>query len=167
VKFKVQATKEGFYNQYVHVVGEVFELLMNEDGTMPLKMKQVKVSDVFPTSHPQAGKDTFHWDDSDEPELDAEGNPIHRDFAPDGEELKATAPGFKGDIFSPGWMRRVPDHIACGIYPADQLFSVMGKEERRAPISRVVLDSSQPVNAPRATQIVGKIDRTRRQLPAE
>jgi hypothetical protein len=158
---RVQATKQGFYNQYLHEIGEVFDLLMNDDGTMPLKMIQKKVDDVFPPSHPQAGKPTFHWEDTDEPELDGEGNPIHRDFAPDGEESIGVGHGFKGDIFRHGWMRRVPDDTPLGIYPPEVSFGNRGQEQR-APIARIVKPSDQPVNAPRAAPIRGKPDRTYR-----
>ncbi len=162
MKYRVQATSEGQYNQYLHVVGEVFDLMMNADGTMPLKMKQKKVPDFYPSSHPQAGKETFHLEDSDEPELDEDGEPIHRDFASDGVEARGTALGFAGDTFRHGWMRRVPDDTPLGIYPADQLFTRQG-QERKAPISRVVLPSNHPTNAPRSAPIMGEIDRTFRQ----
>jgi hypothetical protein len=159
---RVQATKQGFYNQFLHEAGEVFDLLDNEDGTMPLRMKQKKVDDVFPPSHPQAGKPTFHWEDTEEPELDAEGNPLHRDFAPDGPEYIGTTHGFKGDVFRFGWMRVVPDDTQLGIYPPEITFGTRGQEQR-SPIARVVRPSNEPVNAPRSAPIRGKIDRTVRQ----
>ena len=160
---RVQATKQGFYNQFLHEPGEVFDLLDNDDGTMPLKMKQKKVEDVFPPSHPQAGKPTFHWEDTDEPELTEEGEPIHRDFAPDDSEARGVAHGFQGETFRHGWMRRVPDETPLGIYPPDVVFGDRGREQR-APISRIVKPSDQPVNAPRSTPIRGKVDRTVRQV---
>jgi len=143
---RVQATKTGFYNQYLHEAGEVFDLLDNEDGTVPLKMQQVPVMDT-------AGKPTGEFN---EELVLINGEPVHRDFAPDGEELVGLGT-YKGERFQPGWMRQVPDDTPLGIYPADHKIGMPAS----APIQRTV-NKTGVINAPRATPTRGTIDRTAR-----
>ena len=99
---KVQATRQGFYDQVLRDPGEVFELIDEPDGTPPLRMIRTEIL--------KDGKPTGDYTES--VYMDAEGNVMHRDFAPDHEELTGRGV-FKGDTFSPGWMRQVPD---CLLY---------------------------------------------------
>lgn len=144
---RVQATKEGFYNQFIHVVGEVFDLLNDpETGTMPLRMIREYEKD-------DKGALTGEWTET-KPYLDKEGNPMHRDFAPDEEAVRGTG-AFRGESFSPGWMRRVPDETPLGIYD----HAILPDLPKAAPMQRVILPSDQAINSPRATPIRGVVDR--------
>lgn len=142
---RVQATKQGFYNQYLHEIGEVFDLLNEPDGTMPLRMIQHPVLD-------KDGKPTGEY--TEEVWLDEDGNPMHRDFSPHNLEIKGRGQFFKGETFRDGWMREVPADTALGIYPYDIM-----QASRDAPVQRVVRPSTEPLNAPRATEIRGVVDR--------
>lgn len=144
--WKVQATKQGFADQYLHEIGEVFELVMNEDGTMPLKMVNVPVLDA-------TGKPTNEF--TEEVFLDENGEPVHAHYSPHDDEWKGIGI-FKGETFREGWMRRVPDETPCGLYPADVEFGVAAK----APIQRIIRPAGTALHAPMAAQPRGKIDRT-------
>src|ERR1700722_926854 len=142
---RVQATQTGFYNQYLHEAGEVFDLIDNDDGTMPLRMIQTPI--LGEDKKPIPGEFT------EEVWLHKEGNPMHRDFAPAEEEVKGRGQFFKGETFRHGWMRRVPDDTPLGIYPYDIMAAP------NAPVQRVVRPSTEPHNAPRSTPIKGKVSR--------
>ena len=144
---RVQAVRQGFYNQYLHEIGEVFDLLNEPDGTMPLRMVQIPIL--------KDGKETGEFEE--EVYLDGEGNPMHRDFSPHDMELKGRGQYFKGETFREGWMRQVPDDTPLGIYPYEIVPGL-----QNAPVQRVVRKSDEPVNAPRATPIRGPVNRQMR-----
>ena len=148
---KVQATRQGFYDQVLRDPGEVFELIDEIDGTPPLRMIRTEtLKDGKPTG-----------DYTETVYMDSEGNVMHRDFAPDHEELTGRGV-FKGDTFSPGWMRQVPDDTPIGLYEPETRFAMDGKQLPQ-PITRIIKPGSEPLNAPRATPMRGKAsDRQRR-----
>jgi hypothetical protein len=107
--WKVVATQQGQYNQVLRQPGEVFELLSYADGTYPvatrLMPKKVNGQPVVPEELVE------------EPILGKNKEPVHRHFAPDlGNRLIKHGP-VKGDTLRFGWMRRVPDSVAVGMYP--------------------------------------------------
>jgi hypothetical protein len=114
---------------------------------MPLRMIQTPILD-------KKGEPTGEY--TEDVWLDKEGNPMHRDFAPVDEEITGKGKFFKGETFRHGWMRQVPDDTPLGIYP----YEIMAQPN--APIQRVVRPSNEPVNAPRATPIKGKVNRQAR-----
>jgi hypothetical protein len=148
---RVQAVRLGQYDQVLREVGEVFDLIDNEDGSMPLRMKRIPILD-------DKGKDTGEF--TEEVYLDREGNALHRDFAPADEELTGKG-AFKGETFAPGWMVEVPQTTVCGIYEPNQRFSMKGHDEP-VPIQRVIKASNQPANLPPMTPMRGKNERQRR-----
>src|SRR5208283_5751585 len=104
---RVQATREGFYDNVLRPVGEVFDLLNDPDGKMPIRMHPAK---------PIKDKDgeIIDWEEP-VPWLDKDGNAVHGHFAPDGEEVRGRG-RFAGERFSSGWMVQVPDDTELGIY---------------------------------------------------
>ena len=150
---RVQATKQGFYDQVLREPGEVFDLLDNDDGTMPIRMSR--------TYEMKDGKPTGEY--SEEPYLDKSGNVMHRDFAPDFEEVAGRG-AFRGETFTPGWMVEVPETTQLGIYEADVRFSMTGKDVPK-PIARIIKPANEPANMPRMTPMKGKAERTRRAHP--
>lgn len=148
---RVQATKQGFYNQHLCDPGEVFDLLDDENGEMPIRMVRTYELDG-------AGKPTGEY--TEVPYMDKDGNVVHRDFAPDFEELKGRG-AFRGETFTPGWMVQVPDETECGIYEPDVRFSMAGRELPK-PVQRIIKPANEPANMPRSTPMRGKVDRTRR-----
>lgn len=142
---RVQATKLGFYNNYLHEIGEVFDLLNDENGDMPLRMIKVEVKGAD-------GKPTGEF--VEEVYLDEKGNPMHRDFSPHDMEWRGVG-HFKGDVFREGWMRIVPDDTPLGIWP-DREFGLPAK----APIQRTVRAEGTPLNIAQSAPVRGKIDRT-------
>jgi hypothetical protein len=130
----------------------VFDLLNNEDGTMPIRMKRTDVLD-------EKGKPTGEYNEEFWPDRD--GNAVHRDFAPDDFEVAGRGE-FRGQLFSPGWMRQVPDDTPIGIYPEDTVFGEAGIE-KKAPMSRQIRPQNIPANSPAAAPIRGKTsERVRR-----
>lgn len=152
---RVLATRQGFYNQHLCEPGEVFDLLDNPDGSMPIRMLREYELDKH-------GKPTGEYTET--PYLDKEGNVMHRDFAPDMEEL----PGkglFRGESYAPGWMVQVPDETECGIYEPDVRFREDGTPDTKRPIQRIIKAANEPTNLPHITPMRGKVDRTRRARP--
>lgn len=148
---KVQATKQGYYDQCLREPGEVFELVNELDGTMPIRMVR--------TYEMKDGKPTGEW--SEVPYIDKDGNVMHRDFAPDHEEVTGRG-SFRGETFAPGWMMEVSEDTEVGIYDPETRFNAVGREIAQ-PVQRIIKPSDQPVNAPRATPMRGKAsDRQRR-----
>lgn len=144
---KVQATKQGFYDNCLREEGEVFALVDNADGSMPLRM--VRTYELDKNQKP-TGEFT------EEVYLDKDGNVMHADFAPDHEEVTGRG-AFRGETFSPGWMVQVPDETQIGIYPPEQKFNSVGREVP-VPINRIIKPSNEPLNAPRATPMRGKAE---------
>jgi hypothetical protein len=142
---KVQATKQGFYDNVLREPGEVFELFNDANGEMPLKMDRTYEKD-------KDGKMTGEY--TEEVHLGKDGNPVHADYAPDGEELRGRG-AFRGETFTPGWMVQVPDDTEIGIYPPEQKFSAAGKEAPR-PISRIIKPANEPANLAQMTPMRGK-----------
>ena len=148
---KVQATKQGFYDQVLREPGEVFELVNDASGEMPIRMKrEYEIG--------KDGKPTGEY--TEEPDLDADGSAVHADFAPDFEEVKGRG-AFRGETYTPGWMIQVPDDTEVGIYPPETRFSMKGKEQPR-PIQRIVRPDNEPANMPRVTPSKGKVRREHR-----
>lgn len=148
---KVQATKQGFYDNCLREPGEVFELLNDEKGEMPIRMVR--------TYEMKDGKPTGEY--SEVPYMDKDGNVMHADFAPDHEEVTGRG-SFRGETFTPGWMVEVPEETQVGLYDADTTFTSVGRE-KAMPIKRIIKPSDEPVNAPRATPMRGdKAARVRR-----
>lgn len=141
----VQATKQGFYNQYLHEIGEVFELVADDNGEIPLKMVKVEVL--------RDGKPTGEF--TEEVFLDTDGEPVHALYSPHDEEWKGIG-NFKGETLREGWMRRVPDDTPLGLYPPEVVFGV----EARAPVQRIIKPVGTALNAPPSAPIRGKVDRT-------
>ena len=148
---RVQATRQGQYNQYLVEPGEVFDLLDNPDGSVPLKM-------VRTYGKTEDGKIDFD-NYTEEVWTDAEGNPRHRDFAPDFEELKGKG-AFRGEAYAPGWMVQVPDDTPLGIYEPGTRFDL--NRGQAVPIQRVIKPSNEPMNMPSVAPMRGRVDRTRR-----
>lgn len=152
---RVQATKEGFYNQHICVVGEVFDLIDNDDGSPPLKMERTYEMG-------KDGKPTGEY--TEEVWMDREGNVRHRDYAPDSEEIKGKG-AFRGESYNLGWMVQVPDETPLGIYEPDVRFDMSGSRAP-VPIQRVIKPSNEPANMPRVTPMKGQVNRQRRASPA-
>lgn len=151
---KVQATKQGFYDQCLRDPGEVFELIDEVDGTMPIKMNREYELD-------KNGKPTGEYTET--VFLDAEGNVRHRDFAPDFDQVVGRG-HFRGETFAPGWMVQVPDDTVIGIYDPEVKFDLEGKQ-KAMPIQRIIKPSDEPLNSPRATPMRGnKAERVRRSV---
>lgn len=115
--WRVVATQQGFYNQQLFEVGEVFDLLSYADGTYPHAVKYLPKKDA-------EGKviaDEF----DEEPILGKDKKPVHRDFAEDqGDKLMRSGPK-RGEVMRFGWMKRVPDSVPIGQYPVkDNLCTV-------------------------------------------
>lgn len=110
---KVLATQTGFYDQILRDPGEVFELLKNADGSDPLREDWVPKLD-------EKGKDT--GDGEYVIFKDAQGNTVHRDFAPDHGEVVLRSGPKRGETHRFGWMQIVPEGTPCGIYPPDTQF---------------------------------------------
>jgi hypothetical protein len=150
---RVQATKQGFYDQCLREPGEVFDLVDEPDGSMPIRMNREYEMDA------KTGKPTGEYTET--PYLDKDGNVMHRDFAPDAEQITGRG-HFRGETFAPGWMVQVPDETLVGIYPPETTFQSTGRETAK-PIQRIIKPSDEPMNAPRATPMRGnKTERVRR-----
>ena len=143
---KVQATKQGFYDNVLREAGEVFQLFNDENGEMPLRM--VRTYEI--------GKDGKHTGEyTEEVYMDKDGNPMHADFAPNEDEISGRG-AFRGETFSPGWMVQVPEETEIGIYPPEQKFNAQGREAPR-PIARIIKPSNEPANMPQMTKMRGKV----------
>jgi hypothetical protein len=149
---RVQATKQGFYDQVLREPGEVFDLSDDANGEMPLRMDRVYELDA------KTGKPTGEFTET--VYLDKEGNPMHADFAPDHEEITGKG-AFRGETFTPGWMISVPEETEVGIYEPDVRFSAQGREVPK-PVQRIIKASNEPANMPRMTPMKGKAQRQRR-----
>lgn len=107
--WRVLATQQGLYNQVLRNPGEVFDLLLHEDGTYPVTYKYTPKKDA-------AGKDIpDEWDE--QVVLGKDKKPIHRDFAEDQGMKTITRGPVRGDTIRFGWMKRVPDRVPIGQYP--------------------------------------------------
>ena len=108
-QWRVVATQPGAFDQIYRETGEVFELLPNDDGTFPLREDWVPKRDSAGQEIPDEGTWVLF--------KDANGEPVHRDFAEDmGDQLMKAGP-MRGEVMRFGWMKRVPDHTPCGLYP--------------------------------------------------
>ncbi len=127
--FMVVATQQGVCKDHIlREVGEVFELKTNEDGTYPVREEWVA----------KLGPDGKQIGDEGEyvQLLDQDGNPMHRDYAPDmGEQMMRAGPK-RGEVSRFGWHKRVPDDTEAGIYPEGHRFGNVAQapQPRRAPI---------------------------------
>lgn len=107
--WRVLATQQGLYNQVLREPGEVFDLLLYEDGTYPVAYKYTPKKDA-------AGKDIpEEW--NEETVLGKDKKPVHRDFAEDQGMKTITRGPVRGDTIRFGWMKRVPDRVPIGQYP--------------------------------------------------
>lgn len=119
--WRVVATQQGQYNQFLMDIGMVFDLLTYRDGTYPVAMRLViKKDDHGQPMRGYTDKDVFlpeAWDE--EPIIGKDGIVVHRDFALDmGNRAMKTGPK-KGETIRVGWMKRVPESVAIGMYPVD------------------------------------------------
>jgi len=118
--WRVVATADGFYDQIYRSPGEVFDLLNNDDGTVPQATRYIPKIGTDGKEIPDAGTYEPLWLD------EAAGEPLHRDFASDtGGQLQTSGP-MKGEVVRYGWMKRVSLNVQVGIYPADYQFSEFG-----------------------------------------
>lgn len=121
---KVVATQPGQYNQVLRMCDEqwqeVFELLKLPDGTDP------KMEIWIPKKDPVTGKASDE-DGEYQVVLSKDGKtPVHADFAEDnGNQMIRRGP-MRGEVIRSGWMRRVPEHVACGFYPKGTDFWTKG-----------------------------------------
>lgn len=143
---RVQATKQGFYDNVLREPGEVFDLLDDVNGEMPLKMTRTYEKD-------KEGKITGEY--TEEVYLAKDGNPVHADFAPDGQEVGGRGT-FRGETFTPGWMVQVPDDTLVGIYEPGTKFAMSGKDVPQ-PIARIIKSGNEPANLARMTPMRGKL----------
>lgn len=153
VRTNQQSPFAGIYDNIPRMPGEVFELLNDPDGKMPLRMRRVYAKGK--RFNPQTGLEEKYYTGEYEEEvfLDKDGNPMHRDFAPWDETQMGAGKEFGGEIFNLGWMRAVPDDTAVGIYPEEQIIG-----ERAAPIQRLS-GTPRPTNAPQSAPIRGSTNR--------
>jgi len=132
----------------------VFDLLNGPDGQMPIRMHPaIELKDA-------KGEPTGDWSEP-EPWFDRDGNPVHADFAPDGEVINVKRGPFRGERFSGGWMREVPKTTPLGIYPLGTEFGDAG-EQKAVPIQRIIRSADEPANLPRMTMPRGPINRVHR-----
>ncbi len=119
--WRVVATQQGQYNQFLMDVGMVFDLLTYQDGTYPVATRLVIKKDD--TGAPLRGhdeKDRFLADNWDEvPVIGKDGIAIHRDFALDMGDKQIRRGPKKGEVVRVGWMKRVPERTPLGLYPVD------------------------------------------------
>lgn len=154
-KWVVQAVRQGFYDHILREPGEVFVLINNPDGSVPIRMQRTFKKARRIRNGIEEEYATHEYTET--PYLDADGNGMHADFSPHSEEWRGTGNEFGGETFREGWMRRVPSDTPVGIYPAEQVFG----EERRAPIQRLSGKPGQ-TNAPQHTPSRGPVQRERR-----
>lgn len=145
---RVQAIEDGFYDQVLRPKGMVFDLNMNADGTMPIRMRLVPKLDENQKPIP----DEFE----EEPWLDGNDNPVHADFADADEVIKGRGT-FKGETYRPGWMRRVRPGTPLGIYDVfvDRDLGQTG------PVGKFIRPENEALNAPRSTAPRGGYDGAR------
>lgn len=108
--WRVLATQTGQYNQVLRQEGEVFDLLLHEDGSYPkaVRLVQKKGADGRPIPDEYDEEVIFLKDGK---------TPVHAHFAEDqGSKLIKHGPR-KGDVMRFGWMKRVPDRVPVGLYP--------------------------------------------------
>lgn len=161
---KVQAVRTqeyspfaGIYDNIPREPGEVFELLMNNDGTMPLRMIRTPIKEK--RKLPDGSIEVFDTGEVDEQVwLDKEGNPMHRDYAPHTEVVHGKGKAFGGEVFRVGWMRIVPDNTPVGRYPEGEIIG-----ERAAPMQRLS-GTPRAQNAPQATPSQGTMERPARRV---
>jgi hypothetical protein len=170
IAFKVVATQTGYYNGCEREPGEVFELLLNEDGSYPPKIVPVPNSDENGNRLPGVKRVRIQMKDCwDRPVTTKDGKAIaeHDDFAEDiGNSPVVDGPA-AGEILRLGWMRRVPASVPLGFYPAEfdfwqpnvqlppVLHRILGQEDRRAAPVLKYRDEKRKREPPPATvQIV-------------
>jgi hypothetical protein len=160
---RVQATKDGFYDNVLRPAGEVFDLNDGPDGEMPIRMKPRKP--IREPSQPGQPLGAIIDYEPEEPWLDKDGNAVHADFAEDGEMTRGKG-AFAGEMFSPGWMVEVPETVDCGIYPAGTRFASRDEPSRPVPIQRIIKPDGTPQNMPAISPSKGKIrDRAYKAAP--
>ncbi len=147
---RVVATQLGQYDQILRDVGEVFDLLDGPDGSIPAAKVWVPTKMADGKDHPIDGELVVV--------TDAEGNPVHRDFAEDMGDQVIEAGPMRGEVARLGWMRRVPDDTPCGMYPPGTNF---WPEERTAAAAR----RNAPRNSAPAAAIRGSTSRPKFDRP--
>lgn len=138
-RWLVVATAMGQYDQILREPGEVFELLPNEDGTVPPMLRAVprKTADGRPVLD-EVGDPVV----DETPVVGADGLPLHRDFAEDTGDQLIKRGALKGEVMRFGWMRRVADETPCGLYPPGTDF--WPGESRAAAPRRAATSAPQP-----------------------
>lgn len=145
---RVRAVERGYYDNIEREPGEVFDLLMNADGSMPLRQEVIWAKDKNGQILRDAnGRGTVEatrdWKDP------VTGDPMHRDFSPHTEEY----PNVHGEVPVRGWMEEVGERVKCGLYPPDTDFSNLAP----APLSRAGKAVGEPIH----TKPKGSTDRPR------
>ena len=144
---KVVATREGFYDNILRDPGEVFELLMNDDGSMPIAEQFIAKID------PATGKPAADGSGDYITIVDKDGTAIHRDYAPDQGDVAIRFGPRRGDMMPMGWMLEVPEDTEVGIYPVGTRFgarSVHAPVQRKTPqIERIHAPVKGSTNRPR------------------
>lgn len=130
--WRIVSTQQGLYNQVLREKGEVFDLLLYEDGTYPPAYKYTQRTDA-------AGKLLEEWDE--EELLGKDNKPVHRDYAEDQGMKTITRGPVRGDTIRFGWMKRVPDRTPIGQYPVSadgQMPDFWAKNVMLPPAQQVV-----------------------------
>jgi hypothetical protein len=113
--WKVVATQNGLHNNIFREIGEVFDLRTYPDGTYPPLIvyteKKDKSGKVIEDEYDEKITETMSLDGK-------KREPSHRDFAEDKGNIAIRKGPKKGEVMRFGWMKRVPDNVPIGIYPA-------------------------------------------------
>jgi len=118
--WKVVTTRPGVYDQILRGAEldrpmEVFELLPNDDGSYPEKVKYTPRKDAQGALARDEYGDVIQ---DAEVVIGSDGKPEHAVFAEDTGAMTIERGPLRGETFFLGWMRRVPDETPCGLYPA-------------------------------------------------
>lgn len=144
---RVRAVERGYYDNIEREPGEVFDLLMSADGSMPLRMETIWAQDE--KGRPLRDKDGRGVPEGTRVWKDEKGEPMHRDFSPHTEEY----PNVHGEVPVRGWMEAVDDRVPVGIYAPDTNFATFLPQ----PMSRAGKAIAEPIH----TKPKGSIDRPR------
>jgi len=122
---RVRATADGQYANVYIEAGHVFDLLKNADGSDPLREDWVPRLD-------KNGKDT--GDGQYVTYKDADGNTVHRDYAPDSGDFLIKQGPRRGEVERLGWMEEVSEDTEITIDVSEFRYGwdVKKREMRRA-----------------------------------
>ena len=109
--WRVVATQQGFHNQTLREPGEVFDLLLYPDGSYPPLQRELPKKDEKGVIIPDEFTYETVYVKGSKPPI-----PVHRDFAEDRGHVAIKHGPHRGDTMRFGWMKRVPDTVAVGLY---------------------------------------------------